>query len=457
MSRRKPDPVTGELQLTHRERIFINEYIKNGGNGKQAAIAAGYGAARADQSAYQVLHRIQVQQEIQDRISESDVCAKEIIGTLASFMRGNIAQLLDDDGNFDLDLVKQRRLGHLLKTVTRTTREIKTAPGQPPQLVEGYRIQLHSPVQAASILARLMGLNRRTADFEPGDIAAGEPSPVPNDLHNNLNNDLSDDLRAKNNCEPPEPRSRHGIEEILDATLWMESLIRVEMAHQGRSRSEVIKTLIQLRPDAAEFIRPELGPHDDSSTTPLEIPLSTKHAAQALDPVLEDDRCTNAIDNAGTAGADYNPVQHATASGDPATIEERVCAKADRTWLQNTPDGSRGMVKFQPTQPAAHNSTGIPPTGDGGWLSSSLQSQPLTTLLESPRLESNKASHDPEIPNDPNQAALPRGVGMQTPTAEHLKRINNIIDNLKKLNTTQCLEQDSSRRPNTFPEPCTPK
>ena len=46
---------------------------------------------------------------------------------------------------------------------------------------------------------------------------------------------------------------------------------------------------------------------------------------------------------------------------------------------------------------------------------------------------------------------------MQTPTAEHLKRINNIIDNLKKLNTTQCLEQDSSRRPNTFPEPCTPK
>jgi len=111
MSRRKPDPVTGELQLTHRERIFINEYIKNGGNGKQAAIAAGYGAARADQSAYQVLHRIQVQQEIQDRISESDVCAKEIIGTLASFMRGNIAQLLDDDGNFDLDLVKQRRKG----------------------------------------------------------------------------------------------------------------------------------------------------------------------------------------------------------------------------------------------------------------------------------------------------------------------------------------------------------
>src|SRR5215469_6070332 len=131
MSRRKPDPVTGELQLTYRERIFINEYIKNGGNGKEAAIAAGYGAARADQSAYQVLHRIQVHQQIQERISESDVCANEVIGTLASFMRGNIADLLDDDCNFDLALVKERGLGHLLKTITCTTREIKTEPGQP--------------------------------------------------------------------------------------------------------------------------------------------------------------------------------------------------------------------------------------------------------------------------------------------------------------------------------------
>jgi hypothetical protein len=404
MSRRRVDPETGQPQLTYRERVFINEYIKNGGNGKEAAIAAGYGAARADQSAYQVLHRIQVQRQIQDRISESDVCADEVIGTLASFMRGNIALLLDDDGNLDLALVKERRLGHLLKTVTRTTRKIKTDSGQPLQVAQHYRIQLHSPVQAASILARLMGLNRRTSGFQPGDIAVDEPSSLPNDLPHHLPDDLRDDLphsldndlpeglRANNNCEPSEPASRHGIEEILDPTFWMERLIKLEMERRGCSRSEVIETLIQLRPDCADFIQPDPDPHDDSPDTPSD----------------------------------------------------------------NPPGESRGIAKFQPTQPAPHNSTGIPPTRVGVWLSSSLLSQP-TTPLESPDLESDNAAHDTKIVEDPKLTVRSGAVGTQTPTAKHLKRINSTVENLKKINTTQCLDLDSTRRPDTSPEPFDPK
>jgi len=177
MSRRRINPDTGEPELTYREHMFINEYINNGGNGKQAAIAAGYGSGRADQSAYQVLHRLRVQQHIQDRLSESTVSADEIIGTLVSFMRGDIAEVLDGNGDFDINLVRERRLGHLLKTVTRTTRKIKGEPGQPPEFVQDYRIQLHSPVQAASILARLTGLNRKNSDLPSDHIAAEETSP----------------------------------------------------------------------------------------------------------------------------------------------------------------------------------------------------------------------------------------------------------------------------------------
>src|SRR5262245_20193553 len=182
MSRRRINPDTGEPELTYREQMFINEYFRNGGNGKDAAIAAGYGSARADQSAYQVLHRLQVQQHIHDRISEATVSADEIIGTLASFMRGNIAELLDNNGDFDINLVRERRLGHLLKTVTRTTRKITTDPGKPPELAQDYRIQLHSPAQAASILARLMGINRKTSDLQSDHVTSPEEaSPGPPD------------------------------------------------------------------------------------------------------------------------------------------------------------------------------------------------------------------------------------------------------------------------------------
>ena len=125
MPKRSIDPETGEPALTHREKVLIDAYIANGGNGQQAAIQAGYSANRADQSAYQVLHREVVQQHIRDRIAESHVTPEEIIGSLASWMRGDLSEMLDESGQVDFDLMKQKRLGHLLKTVTTTTRETK--------------------------------------------------------------------------------------------------------------------------------------------------------------------------------------------------------------------------------------------------------------------------------------------------------------------------------------------
>jgi phage terminase small subunit len=329
MSRRRTNPETGEPQLTYRERVFINEYINNGGNGKQAAIAAGYGSGRPDQSAYQVLHRLQVQQHIQDRISEAAVCADEVIGTLASFMRGNIADLLDDDGNFDIALVKRRQLGHLLKTVTRTTRKIKTELGQPLQIAQDYRIQLHSPVQAASILARLMGIHRKISDPQYGDIAAPEAPPFDDSAssynpfnslsvdetvahHHGTSEPLSSDCFPACSLHDPHQAPAPGgtpddlspiINEFLDPTLWMEGLIKHEMQRTGASRSEVIETLLQLRPDAAEFIRPDPTTQDGSFAASSETISATNLSVQASDHSnpLEN---ANSVENAKTVESD---------------------------------------------------------------------------------------------------------------------------------------------------------
>ena len=93
MPKRRIDPTTGEPQLTDRELRFVNEYTNNGGNAAQAAAAAGYGAALAGQSAYQVLHRPEVDRRIRERIAQSRVCPDELIGTLASIMHGRPGDL----------------------------------------------------------------------------------------------------------------------------------------------------------------------------------------------------------------------------------------------------------------------------------------------------------------------------------------------------------------------------
>jgi len=93
MPKRRIDPSIGEPELTDREQRFIDEYTNNGGNAAQAAAAAGYGAARSGQSAYQVLRRPEVDRRIRERIAQSRVCPDELIGTLASIMHGRPGDL----------------------------------------------------------------------------------------------------------------------------------------------------------------------------------------------------------------------------------------------------------------------------------------------------------------------------------------------------------------------------
>ena len=168
MPKRKIDPATGEPQLTHREQRLIDEFIKNGGNGSRAAASAGYGNARPDQSAYQVLRRPEVQNRIRQRIAESRVSADEVIGTLASFMRGTLADFFDESGDFSIEIAKQRGVDHLLKSINTTTRETDATKDKPRQVVRTCRGALHSPVQAARALAHILGLDsRRTNSGQP--------------------------------------------------------------------------------------------------------------------------------------------------------------------------------------------------------------------------------------------------------------------------------------------------
>src|SRR5262249_35414116 len=128
MPKRRIDPATGHPELTYREQSFVDEFLHNGGNGARAAVAAGYTAARADHAAYQVLHRQHVQQHIRERIRESRASADEIIGTLASHMRGDLTEFFDESGNFSIEIAKKKGIGHLLKSISGTISDIPSQP-----------------------------------------------------------------------------------------------------------------------------------------------------------------------------------------------------------------------------------------------------------------------------------------------------------------------------------------
>ena len=60
--------------------------------------------------------------------------------------------------------MKEKRLGHLLKTIGTTVHETAATEDEPAHVVKTIRVQLHSPLQAACVLARLQGIDPSAAD-----------------------------------------------------------------------------------------------------------------------------------------------------------------------------------------------------------------------------------------------------------------------------------------------------
>jgi hypothetical protein len=257
MPKRKIDPATGKPQLTAREQRVIDEYIKNGGNGAQAAAAAGYTGARPDQAAYRVLNRPEVQRRIRERIAQSRVSADEIIGTLVSIMYGRPGDLYDESGEFSILVAKKNGADHLLKSISGTTRTIEATKTRPAQVVKSYRAQIHSPVQAATALSRILGINAKTLSHSPAHrpLTLGY-RPQPTDFAEAIAVDFK-------------------------VCTWLEDLIDKQMAEQGLSRDAVAEQLLQVRPEIAKYLRglPEPGP-----LTP--DPCPEEAIGQALDFIL---------------------------------------------------------------------------------------------------------------------------------------------------------------------------
>jgi hypothetical protein len=96
------DPETGEFALTHSEKMLTDSYVARG---------------------------------------------------------GGLCGLLDESGEVDFKLINQKRLGHLLTTVTTTNHETKATEDKSAEVVKTIRVQPHSLLHAASILARLRGID----------------------------------------------------------------------------------------------------------------------------------------------------------------------------------------------------------------------------------------------------------------------------------------------------------
>lgn len=152
-----------------RERLAA-EYIKNGGNGAKAAIAAGYSEKGARQTAHRVLTNADIQERIQRAKERAGVTPEIVSGVLAQHLLGDIADVLDDGGRFNYELAKGRGVTAQIKKLKIKERELFTSTGEKEGVETTYELELYSAQDAAKIFVGTLGMAKQPAT-NPQDAA----------------------------------------------------------------------------------------------------------------------------------------------------------------------------------------------------------------------------------------------------------------------------------------------
>jgi phage terminase small subunit len=143
------------MSLNARQQVFIDSYLSTF-NATKAALAAGYSEKTAHSIGSENLKKPEIAQAISERLSATAMGRDEVIMRLADMGRGDINDVLDDDG--DLDLAKARRNGKT-KLIKKWTRKIKTVPTKDGTIEEvTTSVEMYSALDALDKLGKHHGL-----------------------------------------------------------------------------------------------------------------------------------------------------------------------------------------------------------------------------------------------------------------------------------------------------------
>lgn len=107
-------------KITHKQQLFIEEYLRCF-NASQAARAAGYSQKSAYQSGWENLKKPSINEQIQQRLAAAHMSADEALKLTAEIARGDIGDLIDDNGLLDLRTARTKGMTKLIRKIKQKT------------------------------------------------------------------------------------------------------------------------------------------------------------------------------------------------------------------------------------------------------------------------------------------------------------------------------------------------
>jgi phage terminase small subunit len=188
-------------KLTRKQQAFIDAYMVNGFNGRQAAIKAGYSEDTATEMAYENLTKPHIQNEVKRLMRDFIMPAEEVLSRLTDHARGDLGDVWDESTG-QVDWKKARSLGKtgLIKRIKHKTTRVTRGTGDNAEDVETFEdeIELHNPQSALQMLGKYHEIltdklkiedwrDKAIADIRAGKLNYGALAQAfDNDLANEL-------------------------------------------------------------------------------------------------------------------------------------------------------------------------------------------------------------------------------------------------------------------------------
>lgn len=163
--------------MSHKHARFVAEYFKNGRNGTQAAIAAGYSPKTAHVQASRMLRNVKVRAYLREVYRSYSTQIENVLEKLGGIGFSDLSDFgsWDEDGKFTLKPLDEIHPFHLaaLKELDYENRIEHHGKGKDKYEVEIHRLRLklHDKIRALSEIRRYIGGG---ADLPGEQASAGE-------------------------------------------------------------------------------------------------------------------------------------------------------------------------------------------------------------------------------------------------------------------------------------------
>lgn len=137
------------MALTHKQQVFINEYLQCW-NATEAALKAGYSKRTAYSIGGENLKKPEISAEIERRIAEMSMSADEVLIRLGKQARSSLGDFVsvNDDGDYRISLSNPNADLSLIRKLKHKRTSYKDKDGEITHYEDHYEFELHDAQSA---------------------------------------------------------------------------------------------------------------------------------------------------------------------------------------------------------------------------------------------------------------------------------------------------------------------